>query len=87
MFRTEEPKYESNLLAVVDGIGHSDCYFLRVKGRKRGAFLAGTVLWNSLQIHSLRFGDIVCVSVETDDQGKDSITSVRAATDEEYDAR
>jgi hypothetical protein len=87
MFRAEDPIKESNLLAVVDGIGHSDCYFLRVKGRKRGAFLSGTVLWNSLQIHSLRFGDIISVDVETDDQGKDRITSIRSCTDAEYESR
>lgn len=87
MFREQDPTKESNLLAVVDGIGHHDCYFLRVKGRKRGAMLNGVVLWNCLQVHSLRFGDIVVVTVETNSKGQDHITSVRAATDEEYEAR
>ena len=87
MFRAEDPTKERNLLAVVDGVGHSDCYFLRVKGRKRGVFLPGTLLWNSMQIHSLRFGDIVVVDVETDKDGKDSVTVLRACTDAEYESR
>jgi hypothetical protein len=84
--RYEETETDTDLLAVVVEILPTGNYFVRPRGRKGNAHLEGTLVWNALQIHELRFADVVVVSVEKREKG-DKCIALRAPNDAEFESR
>jgi hypothetical protein len=84
--RREDLETDVGLLAVVVEV-LGDAYFIKPKGRRSNARLAGHLVWEVFGVHGLRFGDIVVVDVARNSEGRDRVTALRAVTDAEYENR
>jgi hypothetical protein len=85
--KREDPAVDLNLLAVVVDVRQDGDYIVKPRGRRHNAFLSGHHVFNAFQQHDLKFGDLVVVDVGRDAQGRDNVTALRGASQEEYDAR